>query len=53
MREVTKTIYQQIDELQIWIRENQARGNDDLFMSKVAHMKKLMSEAYAYTEIKI
>lgn len=39
-------IYKQIDEVQTWLRENQARGCDEIFMEKVAEMKKLMAEAY-------
>ena len=41
-------IYKQIEELQDWIRENQARGSDEIFMAKVAEMRALMAKAYNY-----
>lgn len=39
-------IYKKIDELQDWIRENQVRGNDEIFMAKVKEMRELMDQAY-------
>ena len=45
-------IYEKIDELQQWIRENQARGSDEIFMAKVNEMRRLMSEAYTIKTIK-
>ncbi len=43
---MSKDIYKQIDEVQTWLRENQARGNDDVFMAKVKEMRALMDDAY-------
>jgi hypothetical protein len=43
-----KTIYQKINELQQWVRENQARGSDKVFMEKVKEMQRLMNEAYEF-----
>ena len=39
-------IFKQIDALQNWIRENQAKGSDEVFMTKVAEMRALMAQAY-------
>lgn len=39
-------IYKKIDQLQSWIRENQARGTDDIFMDEVAELRELMNQAY-------
>jgi hypothetical protein len=45
-------IYKKIDELQDWVRENQARGNDEIFMAKVKEMHALMNEAFTFKGIK-
>ena len=41
-----KDIYKQIEEVQQWLRENQAKGNDDVYMSKVEEMRELMKQGY-------
>ena len=41
-------IYKRIDDLQQWVRENQARGSDEVFMAKVKEMQDLINEAYDF-----
>jgi hypothetical protein len=41
-----KTLYEMIDEIQQWLRENQAKGSDDMYMEKVKEMRELMAKAY-------
>lgn len=46
LKDKAMDIYKQIDQVQQWLRENQAKGSDAQYMAKVAEMRKLMNEAY-------
>lgn len=40
------SVYKEIDELQTWIRENQAKASDADFKVKVERLRELMAMGY-------
>lgn len=49
---MSRITIKQLDELQDWIRENQAKGCNEVFMAKVKEMRELMNQAYTIKGIK-
>ena len=41
-----KTLFELIDDIQQWLRENQAKASDEAYMAKLYEMRELMARAY-------